>query len=130
HRQQPFPGGQDSHDTLSAPGRLVEAEQFASIILKTGTDGEITYLKDVSRTELGAQNQNSLSRLDGKPSAGLGMFQLPGSNALDTSDRIKAKMRELESRFPRGLRYGILYDTTPFVRESVNEVFHTLRDAV
>src|SRR5207253_5286731 len=128
--QPPVPRGQDFQYTLSTLGRLVEAEQFANIILKTGADGEVTYLRDVSRTELGAQNQNSLSRLDGKPSAGLGMFQLPGSNALDTGDRIKAKMRELETRFPRGLRYGILYDTTPFVRESVNEVFHTLRDAV
>src|SRR5256714_1449968 len=128
--QPPVPQGQDFQYTLSTLGRLVEAEQFANIILKTGTDGEVTYLRDVSRTELGAQNQNSLSRLDGKPSAGLGMFQLPGSNALDTGDRIKAKMRELETRFPKGLRYGILYDTTPFVRESVNEVFHTLRDAV
>jgi len=128
--QPPVPQGQDFQYTLSTLGRLVEAEQFANIILKTGSDGEVTYLKDVSRTELGAQNQNSLSRLDGKPSAGLGMFQLPGSNALDTGDRIKARMRELEIRFPKGLRYTIVYDTTPFVRESVNEVFNTLRDAV
>src|SRR5713226_3586097 len=128
--QPPVPKGQDFQYALSTLGRLVEADQFANIILKTGTDGEVTYLRDVSRTELGAQNQNSLSRLDGKPSAGLGMFQLPGSNALDTGDRIKAKMRELEVRFPKGLRYAIVYDTTPFVRESVNEVFNTLRDAV
>src|ERR1700716_830627 len=128
--QPPVPQGQDFQYTLSTLGRLVEAEQFANIILKTGTDGEVTYLKDVSRTELGAQNQNSLSRLDGKPSAGLGLFQLPGSNALDTAARIRAGMRELEPRFPKGLRYTIVYDTTPFVRESVNEVFHTLRDAI
>src|SRR6202163_3259309 len=128
--QPPVPKGQDFQYTMSTLGRLVDAEQFANIILKTGTDGEVTYLKDVSRTELGAQNQNTLSRLDGKPSAGLAMFQLPGSNALDTGDRIKARMRELETRFPKGLRYAIVYDTTPFVRESVNEVFHTLRDAV
>src|SRR6266478_840747 len=128
--QPPVPQGQDFQYTMSTLGRLVEAEQFANIVLKTGTNGEVTSLKDVSRTEMGAQNQNSLSRLDGKPSAGLGIFQLPGSNALDTGDRIKARMRELEARFPKGLRYTILYDTTPFVRESVNEVFHTLRDAV
>src|SRR6202011_4752272 len=58
------------------------------------------------------------------------IFLLPGSNALDTGDGIKARMRELETRFPRGLRYGFQYDTTPFIRESVNEVFHTLRDSV
>jgi multidrug efflux pump len=128
--QPPVPQGQDFQYTMSTLGRLVEAGQFANIVLKTGTDGEITYLRDVSRTELGAQNENTISRLDGKPSAGLGMFQLPGSNALHTGDRIKARMRELQTRFPKGLRYGIIYDTTPFVRESVNEVFNTLRDAV
>src|SRR5205807_237628 len=128
--QPPVSRGQDFQYTMSTLGRLVEAEQFANIVLKPGSDGEITYLKDVSRTELGAQNQNSLSRLDGKPSAGIGMFQLPGSNALDTADGIKARMRELETRFPKGLHYAIVYDTTPFIRESVNEVFHTLRDAI
>ena len=61
---------------------------------------------------------------------GLGIFQLPGSNALDAADGVKAKMRELEARFPKGLNYDISYDTTPFIRESVNEVFVTLRDAV
>src|SRR6202035_3391000 len=75
-------------------------------------------------------NQDTLSRLDGRPSAGLAIFLLPGANALDTADGIRTRMRELEARFPKGLRYGIIYDTTPFVRESVNEVFHTLRDAV
>src|SRR5271167_1015532 len=128
--QPPVPKGQDFQYTLSALGRLVEAEQFADIILKTGSDGEVTYLRDVSRTELGARSQDTLSRLDGRPSAGLAVFLLPGSNALDTADGIKARMQELETRFPKGLRSAIVYDTTPFVRESVNEVFHTLRDAV
>ena len=128
--QPPVPRGQDFQYTMSTRGRLVEAEQFANIILKTGTDGEVTYLRDVSRTDLGARSQDSLSRLDGRPSAGLGVFLLPGSNALDTADGIKAKMREQEIRFPQGLRYAIVYDTTPFIRESVDEVFNTLRDAV
>src|SRR5262249_53536525 len=121
---------QDFQYTLSTLGRLVEVDQFADIILKTGTDGEVTYLKDVSRTDLGARNQDTLARLDRRPSSGVGVFLLPGSNALDTGDGIKAKMHELEARFPRGLRYAIVYDTTPFIRESVNEVFHTLRDSV
>jgi multidrug efflux pump len=128
--QPPVPKGQDFQYTMSTLGRLVDAEQFADIILKTGTDGEVTYLKDVARIELGAKSQDQLSRLDGKPSAGLAIFLLPGSNALDTGDRIKARMRELETRFPRGLRYGFQYDTTPFIRESVDEVLHTLRDSV
>jgi multidrug efflux pump subunit AcrB len=128
--QPPIRKGQDFQYTMSTLGRLVDAEQFANIVLKTGMNGEIAYLKDVARTELGAKNQDSIVRLDGKPSSGLGVFQLPGSNALDTGDRIKARMRELATRFPKGLRYAIVYDTTPFIRESVNEVFHTLRDAV
>ena len=126
----PVPKGQDFQYTLSTLGRLVEAEQFADIILKTGTDGEVTYLKDVARIELGARSEDVLVRRDGKPSPGLGIFQLPGSNALDVADGVKAKMRELEPRFPKGLNYAVIYDTTPFIRESVNEVFHTLRDAV
>jgi len=128
--QPPVPRGQDFQYTMSTLGRLVEVGQFANIVLNTGTDGEVTYLEDVARTELGAKSQDQLSRLDGKPSAGLAVFLLPGSNALDTADRIKAEMRKLETRFPRGLRYGFQYDTTPFIRESVDEVFNTLRDAV
>src|SRR5262245_2333036 len=128
--QPPVPNGQDFQYTLSTLGRLVEAGQFADIIRKTGSDGEVTYLRDVSRTDLGARNQDTLSRLDRRPSSGVGVFLLPGSNALDTADGIKAKMRELETRFPKGLHYGIIYDTTPFIRESVNELFHTLRDSI
>src|ERR687887_333680 len=128
--QPPVPKGQDFQYTMSTLGRLVEAEQFADIILRTGTDGEVSYLKDVSRTELGARSQDQSLTLNGKPSIGLAIFQLPGSNALDVADRIKAKMRELEKRFPLGLKYAIAYDTTPFIRESVAEVFNTLRDAV
>jgi multidrug efflux pump len=128
--QPPVPQGQDFQYTLSTLGRLVEADQFAEIILKTGSDGEVTYLRDVSRTELGARSKDTLGRIDGRPSPGVVVFLLPGANALDTGDRIKATMRELETRFPKGLRYGIVYDTTPFIRQSVNAVFHTLRDAV
>src|SRR5207253_8994482 len=97
----PVPTGQDFKYTLSTKGRLIQAEQFADIILKIGSDGEVTYLRDVARTDLGARSQDTLSRLDGRPSAGLGVFLLPGSNALDTADQIKAKMREQEARVPK-----------------------------
>jgi multidrug efflux pump len=128
--QPPVPRGLDFQYPLSTQGRLIEAEQFADIILKTGSDGEVTYVKDVAWTELGARSQDQNLTLDGRPSVGLAIFQLPGSNALDTADKIRAKMRELEKRFPKGLKYEIAYDTTPFIRESVDEVFHTLRDAI
>src|SRR5262245_47996700 len=128
--QQPVPTGQDFQLTLSTLGRLTEPEQFGEIVLKTGPDGEVTYLRDVARVELGARNQDTAGRMDGKPSPALIVFLLPGANALETADGVKAKLRELEGRFPKGLRYAVNYDTTPFIRESVNEVFHTLRDAI
>src|SRR3984885_3881496 len=116
--QPPVPDGQDFQYTMSTLGRLVEADQFADIILNTGADGEVTYLRDVSRTELGARNQDTLGRLDGRPAPAVVIFLLPGANALNTGDGIKAKMRDLETRFPKGLHYHIGYDTTPFIRES------------
>src|SRR5438874_8358875 len=125
--QPPVPKGQDFQYTMSTLGRLVEAQQFADIILNTGKDGEVTYVKDVGRTELGARSQDQSLTLDRKPSVGLAVFQLPGSNALDVADRVKAAMRELAKRFPLGVKYEIAYDTTPFIRESVAEVFNTLR---
>ena len=104
--QPPVPQGQDFQYTMSTLGRLVESDEFANIILNTGDDGEVTYLKDVSRTELGARSQDTLTRRDGKPAAFIGIFQLPGSNALATADGVKARMRELEARFPKGLKYA------------------------
>ncbi len=128
--QPPVPAGLDFQYTMSTQGRLVEPEQFANIVLKTGANGEVTYLRDVSRSELGARSQDTRCRMDGKPSVGMAVFQLPTANALDTANRLRAKMRELKSRFPQGLEYGIVYDTTPFIHESVNEVFKTLFIAV
>ncbi|MBX3396861.1 MAG: efflux RND transporter permease subunit [Phycisphaerae bacterium] len=128
--QPPVPAGQDFQFTLSTLGRLIEPEQFADIVLKTDSKGEITYLRDVARTELGARSEDLMARLDRRPSSGLAIYLLPGANALDTADQIKAKMRELETRFPAGLKYNIVYDTTPFVRESVSQVFHTLIEAI
>jgi len=128
--QPPVPPGQDFQFTLSTLGRLIEPEQFAGIILKTDSNGEITYLRDVGRCVLGARSEDLAARLDRRSSSGLAIYLLPGSNALDTADHIKATMRELETRFPAGLKYAIVYDTTPFVRESVNQVFHTLIEAI
>jgi multidrug efflux pump len=90
----------------------------------------IVRLKDVADVELGAQNYNQACTFDGKPSVGVGVYQLPGTNALNVADSVRAKMKELQKRFPEGVHYTIGYDTTPFIRESIDEVFHTLRDAV
>src|SRR3954467_13158823 len=100
------------------------------MVLKTGADGSIVRLRDVARIELGAQGYDQSCTLDGKPSVALSIYQRPGSHALETARLVRAKMEELKGRFPTGLDYAIVYDTTPFITESVNEVFHTLRDAV
>jgi multidrug efflux pump len=128
--QPPVPPGQDFQYTMTAQGRLVDPKQFNAIVLKSGSEGQVVYLRDVGRSELGARNQDVRCRLDGKPSIGLAIFQLPGSNALDVADAVRAKMKELRVNFPKGLEYAIVYDTTPFIEESKTEVIHTLRDAI
>ena len=75
---------------------------------------------------MGSQQYEQSCTLDGKPSVALSIYQLPGSNALDTAKQVYAKMKELEARFPDGVEYKIVYDTTPFIQESVNEVYYTL----
>jgi multidrug efflux pump len=90
----------------------------------------IVRLRDVARVEMGALNYNQAVLFDGRPSVGLAVYQLPGTNALDVADRVRAKLEELSPRFPEGVAYTIGYDTTPFIRESIAEVFKTLRDAV
>jgi multidrug efflux pump subunit AcrB len=90
----------------------------------------VVRLRDVARVERGSQQYDQSCTLDGKPSVALSIYQLPGSNALETASGVYAKMKDLKTRFPDGLDYKIVYDTTPFIRESVNEVFYTLRDAV
>src|SRR5450631_736241 len=128
--QPPVPTGLDFQYTMSAQGRLAEPQQFGKIVVKTGTDGQVTYLRDVSRSELGARSQDTMCRLDGKPSVGLAIFQLPTANALETAERVRSRMRDLEKRFPDKLQYAIVYDTTLFIQESVSEVYNTLRDAI
>ncbi len=90
----------------------------------------IVRLRDIADIELGAQNYNQSCLFDGRPAVGLGVYQLPGTNALEVADRVRAKMEELKSRFPEGLEYQIAYDITPYIRESVSDVMRTLLLAV
>ena len=128
--QPPVPNGQVFQYTMSTKGRLLDADEFADMILKTDVDGRIVRLHDVARIELGAQAYDQTCTFDQKPSVALSIYQRPGSNALQTAQLVRDKMKELKDRFPEGLDYAIVYDTTPFITESVNEVFKTLRDAV
>jgi hydrophobic/amphiphilic exporter-1 (mainly G- bacteria), HAE1 family len=125
----PAPSGQSFQYTLNIYGRLDDPEQFANVIVKTGSDGAITRVSDIGRVELGAQTYGQVFTLDGRPSAGLAIFQSPGANALNVGDEIQKRMRELSREFPQGLTYGIPFDTTKFVRASVNEVYKTLFEA-
>ncbi|MBY0526317.1 MAG: multidrug efflux RND transporter permease subunit [Gemmataceae bacterium] len=133
--QQPAPRGQAFQLTMSALGRLTTPEQFREVIVKSdpGKNSEtatVIRLRDVARVELGAQSYNQSCTLDGQPSVGLSIYQLPGSNALRTAEAVKAKMEQLSKRFPEGMEYRIVYDTTPFIKQSIDEVGKTLRDAV
>ncbi|HZZ27541.1 MAG TPA: multidrug efflux RND transporter permease subunit [Pirellulales bacterium] len=128
--QPPVKSGQTFQYTISTMGRLADPEEFAGMILKADASGRIVRVKDVARIELGAQGYDQTCRLDGKPSVALSIYQLPGSNALEIARRVRAKMDDLKSRFPEGLDYSIVYDTTPFIDESISEVYKTLRDAV
>ncbi|MBV9122950.1 MAG: efflux RND transporter permease subunit, partial [Planctomycetes bacterium] len=128
--QPPIRDNQEFQFTVSTLGRLSDPGQFDDIILKATPGGRVVHLRDVGYTELGPKSQDISARLNGKPCTSLAVFQLPDANALDTADRVRAKMEDLKKSFPPGLTYEIAYDTTPFIRESVREVFNTLRDAV
>ncbi len=158
--QEPAVPGQAFQYTLSTLGRLEDVEQFKNIIVKVGspepvgasaagaaatlnvpglvapvagmdmTTRPVVRLKDVARVELTARTQDINSYLDGRPSVGIAIFQLPGSNALDTADRVKAKLVQMSKRFPPGVKYAVRYDTTPYIRQSVDEVYNTLIDAI
>jgi hydrophobe/amphiphile efflux-1 (HAE1) family protein len=127
----PLPAGAAAFQyTVNAQGRLVDPKQFADIIIKTGTDGSITRVRDVARVELGAADYSTSTHYNGKPAVGIPIFQLPGSNALETEAAVKEKMEELKKRFPSGVDYAIPYDTTVFVRDSIADVVVTLFEAV
>jgi multidrug efflux pump subunit AcrB len=128
--QPPVPRGQAFQYTVTTLGRLVDAEQFGDMILRTDAGGRIIRVRDVGRVELGAQNYDQVCTMDHRPSVALSVYQLPGSNALATATQVRQKMEELKKRFPAGLDYAIIYDTTPFIQESIREVFKALRDAV
>jgi len=115
--------------TVTTQGRMVEPEQFADIILRANEDGSFLRLRDVAEVELGAQSYNMVSKRDGKAAAAMGVYLAPGANALDTADRVVAAMERLSAQFPDGIGYSVPYNTTTFVRISVQEVQQTLIEA-
>jgi hydrophobic/amphiphilic exporter-1 (mainly G- bacteria), HAE1 family len=125
----PGPDTVDFQYTLNVAGRLDDPAQFANIVVKTGTTGELTRVRDIGTVELGAQTYGQIFKLDNKPAAGLAVFLAPGANALDVATEVNARMKQLAGSFPQGLRYSIPFDTTVFVKASIDEVYKTLIEA-
>jgi HAE1 family hydrophobic/amphiphilic exporter-1 len=115
--------------TLDIAGRLDEVAQFENIVVKTASDGQMTHLRDVARIELGAQTYSQVFTLNGKPAAGMGIYQTLEANALTVASEVKALMEKASRTFPPGLTYTIPFDTTTFVRASIDEVYKTLFEA-
>ncbi len=127
---EPAPAGQEFTYTVTAKGRLVQAEQFGEIIVRANPDGSFVRLRDVARIELGAQTYMQIGRFQGKPAAVIAIYQAPGSNALATAGVLKTQMEEMAARFPDDMRYEIALDTTLPVSEGITEIMHTLVEAM
>jgi HAE1 family hydrophobic/amphiphilic exporter-1 len=125
----PAPSTQPFQYTLDIATRLDDVSQFENIVVKTESNGQMTYLRDVARVELGAQLYSQVFTLNGKPAAGIGIYQTLEANALDVAGAVGTKMTQLAKSFPQGLAYSIPFDTTTFVRASINEVWKTLFEA-
>jgi hydrophobe/amphiphile efflux-1 (HAE1) family protein len=127
--QQPVKGA-PFELTVNAKGRLITEEEFEQIIVKTGPHGEKLRLRDVARAEMGSGEYALRSLLNNKKAVGMGVFQLPGSNALAVSQAVRARMAELKTKMPEGVDYAIAYDPTVFVDKSIEAVIHTLIEAI
>jgi HAE1 family hydrophobic/amphiphilic exporter-1 len=127
---EPAPKGQEFTYTVRSQGRLVTQEEFGNVVVRLNPDGSVVRMKDVSRIELGALNYQQRARLNGKPSCPIGVFQVPGSNAIAVAEGVKKTMKELKERFPDDLDYVVALDTTLPVTEGIKEIEHTLFEAI
>ena len=127
---EPVPKGQEFTYAVRAQGRLISEQEFGEIVVRAQPDGSVVRLKDVGRIDLGAQVYNMIGRLDGKPSAVIAVYQLPGSNAVAAAKGVNAYMEEQKKRFPPGLDYVTALDTTLPVTEGIKEIEHTLVEAL
>ncbi|MEK1911638.1 MAG: efflux RND transporter permease subunit, partial [Pseudomonas chlororaphis] len=126
----PAPNATSFQMSINSQGRLVTEEEFENVIVRSGADGEITRLKDIARIELGSNQYALRALLNNQEAVAMPIFQRPGSNAIDVSDQVRAKMAELKKSFPEGMDYEIVYDPTIFVRSSIEAVVHTLFEAL
>ncbi|WP_448267400.1 efflux RND transporter permease subunit [Nostoc sp. DSM 114159] len=128
--QSPIPPGQSYEIPLRVNGQFKDASEFENLVIQAGSNGSLIKLQDVGRAELGSETYSSNARNNGKPSIGIAIYQLPGSNALDVSKNVQAQMNELMKDFPPGLKAEIVYDTVGFVQASLEEVLKTLVEAI
>lgn len=126
---RPIPEDQQFQLNLQTQGRLTTPEQFGAIVIRANPDGSVLQVKDVARIELGAQNQDTFSRLNGDPSVTIGIYLSPGANALTVSKAVNATLEKLRDRFPEGLQARVVHDSTVFVRDTINAVIKALIEA-
>jgi hydrophobe/amphiphile efflux-1 (HAE1) family protein len=126
---RPIPESQQLQLNVQTQGRLTSPEQFGNIVLRANPDGSTLKIKDVARVELGAQSSDTESRLNGAPAVAIGIYLAPGANALQTANNVKATLDKVRSRFPEGLDARVVYDSTTFVRATVDEVITTIAEA-
>ncbi|HKO98736.1 MAG TPA: multidrug efflux RND transporter permease subunit [Pyrinomonadaceae bacterium] len=126
----PAPKDQQFTYTISAPGRLITAEEFENIIVRQSADGAVVQIKDIGRAELGSQDYNSFGRLNGKPAGSMAVYLLPGANQLKAAEAIYETMDHSKALFPPDLDYKVVYDTTPAVEASIEAIVHTFVEAL
>ena len=126
----PAPSNAAFQLTINAQGRLTTEEEFSKIVVRATPEGQITHLSDVARLELGSSRYSLRSLLNNKPAVAIGVFQRPGTNALEASTTVHETMERLKQNFPPGMEYQIVYDPTVYVRESIDAVVHTLLEAI
>ncbi|MGQ3890619.1 efflux RND transporter permease subunit [Legionella sp. CNM-4043-24] len=136
----PTAGPQAYQLTVNVPGQLANAEEFGNIIIKSvatqpnlsansSTTAQVVRIRDVGRVELGSSSYSQLAKLNNKPTAAIGIYQLPGANALDVASEVRKTVAKMAKKFPPGLQYSIPFDTTIFVKASIDEVYKTLYEA-
>ena len=127
--QQPV-NGLDITIPITAQGRLSSVAQFEEIVLRANSDGSLIRMRDVARVSLEAQSYNTESGINGGNAAVLGVYMLPGANAMDVAERVKATMDEISQNFPEGMKYEVPFDMTTYISESIHEVYKTLFEAL
>ncbi|HEX4765802.1 MAG TPA: multidrug efflux RND transporter permease subunit [Lichenihabitans sp.] len=126
---EPISPDQQFQFNVQTKGRLTTPEEFGNIVVRANPDGSLLRVRDVARVEMGAQDSDTTSRLDGKPAVGLGIYLSPGANAVKTAAAVDATLAKVGKRFPEGLKYKVVYDSTTFVNDTISEVFKTIGES-